>query len=208
MYEPTIPHAVESGVLFEVPLQCFMTAPEKGLRLYQVSYADDTKKQVALFPMIGPYGNEPKYGCYPDVLKNAYMTGEKSGVMWMEADKIGEPDASGFLSSFKPQGAGYITWDANTIDSFVNQAISRDSSFGNYENGPARLYKVFEKYSPKGLNCLVVGSAPHPWVEAILLVFGAKHVTTSEYQVPTLDLPEDHRFAQKMKTIHHEVYSF
>lgn len=128
----------------------------------------------------------------------------KKNVEWSEKDEIGVPDSSGYLSSFKPQGAGYITWDAGTIDSWVSQAASRDSSFGNYDNGPARLYKVFEEHSPKGLNCLVVGSAPNPWVEAILLEFGAKHVTTSEYQVPGLDLPKDHRFSGKMKTIHHE----
>lgn len=203
MYEPTIPHAIESGQLFEVPLHCFMTMPKKGLRIHVITFTNGTTKPVALVPMLGPYGNEHRYNCFPDVLKNAY-TMSSPKVHFSSLGEIGTPDHSGYLMSFKPAGGGYITWDSGLMDAYLGQASSRDDTFGNYVDGPKRLYKVFNMHSPKGLNCLVVGSAPYPWVEAILLEFGAKHVTTSEYQVPTIDLPPGHAAYGRMKSIHHE----
>jgi hypothetical protein len=200
MYEPTAPHAVETGVMAETPFNCFMTAPEKGLKLYTITYSDKTTKTVAIMPILGPYGNEKRFGCYPETLQEAYKFGAAN---FRDDGAVGEPNTSGYLMSFHPGGTGYTTWTESTVDSFYNPAKARVATFGNYDEGPARLYKVFDNHSPKGLNCLVVGSAPNPWVEGILLAYDAAYVTTSEYQVPVI--PKESKWASKTATIHHEA---
>ncbi len=64
------------------------------------------------------------------------------------------------------------------------------------------VYSALKFYPVKGKHVLVVGSAPNPWMEAIMLEFGARKVTTSEYQVPTLT---GTKYKGIMNTIHHET---
>ena len=65
-YEPTLPHAAETGAIAEVDLHCFMTMPFKGLKVFSIKYSDGTTKRVAQIPMIGPWGSLSKYGCFGD----------------------------------------------------------------------------------------------------------------------------------------------
>ena len=53
------------------------------------------------------------------------------------------------------------------------------------------LYQIINLYKDKvvGKNVLVVGSES-PWVEAIVLAVGAKHVTTMEYNKITSTHPQ------------------
>jgi len=191
-YEPTHPHAVETGAMAEVDLHCFLTMPSNGLKVFTITYKDGTSKKVALLPMLGPWGSETKYGCYgdgaaqPNAIRKAYTL---PGTAWQEDGFIGSPGVNGFLGSYHPEdafGGSYAEWNTAEIKGFHDFAISRGDNNGNYINGHSRLYNVFKSHSPEGLRCLVVGSAPNPWVEGILLAFGAAHVTTSEYQVPSL----------------------
>jgi hypothetical protein len=58
-----------------------------------------------------------------------------------------------------------------------------DGLGGAYGGGESRvLYETINLYKHKviGKNVLVIGSET-PWVEAIFLAVGAKHVTTLEY---------------------------
>jgi len=41
---------------------------------------------------------------------------------------MGVPDRSGYLMSFKPSGAGYITWDTNKVREHYYPAIERRDS--------------------------------------------------------------------------------
>jgi len=198
-YEPTTPYSVETGVMNEAPINCFMTMPEKGLKLFSLTLSDGTKKTVAILPMIGPYGNEPRFNCYNDILKESYQFHGKARIEMATSVKE-------YGISFHPEtdtsGTSYTTWSDTVIQEYVDGADARTLTFGNYEEGPGRLYGVFKDYSPKGLKCLVVGSAPNPWVEGILLSFGATDITTSEYQVP--HIPPGSKYSGWMKSIHHE----
>ena len=199
-YEPTTPYSIETGVMAETAINCFMTMPDK-LKLFILTLRDGTQKKVGILPMIGPYGNEPKFQCFNDVLKENFAFHGKA--QW---DESRAQTVSDFLASFHPETdsskKSYVTWDNSEIDQFVHQADTRNPTFGNYDKGPMRLYNVFSVFPPKGKKCLVVGSAPHPWVEAILLSYGVTDITTSEYQVPFI--PPSCKYADKMKTIHHE----
>merc|ERR1719353_979926 len=125
--------------------------------------------------MIGPYGNEERFDCYNDVLKESYQFEGKATISLATV-------VSQWTGSFHPEtdansgGKSYITWDDAKIQGFLNQATAREATFGNYDQGPGRLYGVLNEFSPKGLKCLVVGSAPNPWVESILLSYGATDI--------------------------------
>ena len=53
------------------------------------------------------------------------------------------------------------------------------------------LYEIIEQYKDKviGRRALVIGSV-NPWIEAILLAIGAKHITTLEYNKITSTHPQ------------------
>lgn len=206
MYEPTTFHAIETGVMDETSFNCFITAPEKGLKLYKITYSDKTTKTIAVMPMLGPYGNEARFDCYPKNIKDAYLNvAFGTGTTQLDALEVGTNQGTpsiGYLMSFQPGGGGYTTWDDDHIDRFHDAAKNKENNVGNYINGHARLYHVYDTFSPKGLECLVVGSAPAAWVEGVLLSYDPKHITTSEYQVPAI--PADSKYASRMSTIHHE----
>jgi hypothetical protein len=199
MYDPSLPYSVETGAMTEVPGNCFMTMPKNGPKVFTVEYKDGSTGTIAIVPMLGPYGNEPRFGCFPKTISDAYALKGFSAL-----DEVGVPDTSGFLMSFKPEaGVSDLVWDQGSVSAFVSMSANRENNQGNYEDGHGRLYNVFKHYPPKGLKCLVVGSAPNPWVEGILLDHGALHVTTSEYQVPELrDLSDEYK--NRMTSIHHE----
>ena len=73
-------------------------------------------------------------------------------------------------------GKGVFTWSDGKIYSFRSKAGRREATFGNYINGPKMVYSALKFYPVKGKHVLVVGSAPHPWMEAIMLEFGARKV--------------------------------
>ena len=54
-YEPTLPHAAETGAIAEVDLHCFMTMPFKGLKVFSIKYSDGTTKRG----MLGSSGQRP-----------------------------------------------------------------------------------------------------------------------------------------------------
>lgn len=64
------------------------------------------------------------------------------------------------------------------INSFLKKAENREED--HYEDTDRWLYKAFEKYSIEGTKCVVMGSGS-AFYEAVCLYFGAKSVTTIEY---------------------------
>ena len=76
-------------------------------------------------------------------------------------------------------------WSKDSIDERVKAAQEKKfNKIGcTYGPGPGKmLYEIIEQYKDKviGRRALVIGSV-NPWIEAILLAIGAKHVTTLEY---------------------------
>jgi len=92
-------------------------------------------------------------------------------------------------------------WTENAVRRLVEKAIRRDD-FGPpcYPNCANDMYRVFEKYPVKDMNVLVVGSIS-PWIEAIAIAFGAKSVTTTDYNIPISKTPliKTKRFQDLMK---------
>ena len=76
-------------------------------------------------------------------------------------------------------------WSKDSIDERVKAAETKNwgKVGGAYGAGETKiLYETINLYKDKiiGKRVLVIGSLT-PWVEAILLAIGAKHVTTLEY---------------------------
>ena len=105
-YEPTVPHAAETGAIAEVDLHCFITMPRKGLKVFTITYADGTSKKVAQIPMIGPWGSKSEYGCFgdgaskPNAIRRAYVM---DGSAWQEDSFLGTPHVNGFFGSYHPE---------------------------------------------------------------------------------------------------------
>ena len=204
-YEPVFPEYVETGKLYDLPKECVLTAPrkEKGLRIFKVTYKDArTPVAIALFPFLGPYGSDVKDQCFPPNSKAMFTLGGK--IIWDDKGKKGKLNCcGGYLQSYYPGGKASIpNWSDGTIDSYRSKASRRQASFGNYINGPKMVYSALDKFSPAGKHVLVVGSAPHPWLEGIALAYGASKITTSEYQVPEIT---GIKYSTIMSTIHHET---
>ena len=77
------------------------------------------------------------------------------------------------------------------INSFFRKIENREED--HYEGTDRWLYKALEKYSLEGKSCVVMGSGS-AFYESVCLYFGAKHVTTIEYNKLIY-------FHPKMKTI-------
>ena len=76
-------------------------------------------------------------------------------------------------------------WTKEVIDKKIDCVLKKDWNGvgGAYGAGDTEVvYETINLYKHKvmGKNALVIGSET-PWVEAILLAVGAKHVTTLEY---------------------------
>ena len=76
-------------------------------------------------------------------------------------------------------------WTKEAIDKKIKSVLAKDWNGvgGAYGAGDTEvLYETINLYKNKveGKTALVIGSET-PWVEAILLAIGAKHVTTLEY---------------------------
>ena len=76
-------------------------------------------------------------------------------------------------------------WTKQAIDTKKNGVIKKDWNVVEGPYGPSEtevLYETLNLFKNKviGKKALVIGSET-PWVEAILLAVGAKHVTTLEY---------------------------
>jgi len=89
--------------------------------------------------------------------------------------------------------ANTIIWSNDYIKSICDRFSLeniRKGEFGNetYENAAKFHLQAFEKYIDyiKNKKVAVIGSET-PWIEAILMNFGAKEVTTVEYNVPICD---------------------
>jgi hypothetical protein len=83
-----------------------------------------------------------------------------------------------------------ISWSDTYIQSFIDrftlENIKNEQSGIETYHGASKLHlQAFEKYidSIKNKKVAVIGSQS-PWIEAILLNFGAKEITTVEYNVP------------------------
>uniref|UniRef100_A0A914XFF9 DUF268 domain-containing protein n=1 Tax=Plectus sambesii TaxID=2011161 RepID=A0A914XFF9_9BILA len=63
-----------------------------------------------------------------------------------------------------------------------HKAYYRAEEFGTlpYLSESAAVFYALEHYKPTGLSGMVIGSQS-PWIEAMLLFYGAKQVTTAEY---------------------------
>ena len=76
-------------------------------------------------------------------------------------------------------------WSKDSIDERVKAAHAKNwrKIGGTYGAGETKiLFETISLYKDKviGKRALVIGSV-FPWIEAILLAIGAKHVTTLEY---------------------------
>ena len=76
-------------------------------------------------------------------------------------------------------------WSKDSIDERVKAAHAKNWAKigGTYGAGETKiLFETISLYKDKviGKRALVIGSV-FPWIEAILLAIGAKHVTTLEY---------------------------
>ena len=85
-------------------------------------------------------------------------------------------------------------WSKDSIDERVKAAQEKNMKKigGTYKGGlTGKLYEVIEKFKDKviGRRALVIGSV-NPWIEAILLAIGAKHITTLEYNKITSTHPQ------------------
>ena len=81
-------------------------------------------------------------------------------------------------------------WNNDYINSFLNRynnfAIFERQIGEPYAYGSMLHLMAINKYPIKDKKVAVIGSLT-PWIEAILLNNGAKHVTTVEYNVPICD---------------------
>ena len=83
-----------------------------------------------------------------------------------------------------------IVWPARAVDSWTVKAQARHADVAPpaYPGSAGQFYRVFDEFPVQDLSVLVAGSAS-PWVEAILLAFGARHVLTTDYLPPECDHP-------------------
>ena len=115
----------------------------------------------------------------PDNLKNAFtLNGQIPIYDWYINDSV--PDNS-------------VIWSNKFVQSFINR-FTIDNIKNNrqgaeqYNEGAYLHMKAFEKYKDHIINKKVAVIGSHnPWVEAILVNFGAKEVITVEYNVPICD---------------------
>jgi hypothetical protein len=112
----------------------------------------------------------------PDNMKDAFTLNGKIPIYdWYINDVISEDTvnwSNTYLQSF--------------IDRFTIQNIKESLHGGeNYIGGSKLHVQAFEKYIEhiKDKKIAVIGSQ-NPWIEAILVNFGAKKITTVEYNVP------------------------
>jgi FkbM family methyltransferase len=74
-------------------------------------------------------------------------------------------------------------WNTTHVDSLVALAAARQP-VGSYQpDGYRSFYAAFDAHPVRDKHALVIGSLV-PWVEAILLAFGAASVTTIDYNPP------------------------
>lgn len=91
-----------------------------------------------------------------------------------------------FLSEKAPQ------WDLQQILRGLLRACRKQDmpEIRSYdENSLRHLYCILEKYPVHHKNVLVIGSQ-RPWIEVSCLAFGAKSVTTVDYNPPNCEYPE------------------
>eukprot|EP00775_Hariotina_reticulata_P008065 gene8065-8260_t len=74
----------------------------------------------------------------------------------------------------------HVTWSQQYLDSMTAQAKGRPSSFGNYQEHVVSMYHALDCHPVTGLYGAVIGTQ-FPWLEAVLLAFGASKLTTVEY---------------------------
>lgn len=84
-------------------------------------------------------------------------------------------------------GSG-LNWSVDYVNSYRSQVKQRQA-FGTY--GTTALYPVLDTYAQLAVQnktCAVIGSE-YPWIEAALLEFGARTVTTIEYNRIVTNVP-------------------
>jgi hypothetical protein len=80
-------------------------------------------------------------------------------------------------------------WTIQDVDHFRSEVRQRKDQF-TYDNAP--LYDAMDRWSSfaiKGKRGLVIGSET-PWLEAMLLEYGAQHVSTLEFGAIQTDHPQ------------------
>ena len=128
------------------PGNCFMSMPKKGLKIYTATYQNGSKVSVAHLPMLGPYGNEPRFNCYNQNMMDAFKL--RPTVVVNVRDTVGTPGRSGYLESYTAVPGGAATWDDGVVDEFVQASKNRHNNVGNYIDGHARLYNCLLYTSP------------------------------------------------------------
>lgn len=112
----------------------------------------------------------------PSIMRSAYtMDGAAKVLNQYCDDSVGE-------------GA---TWSrsyvAEFLSNFTEENVLNDGMGYEPYPGAARLFvRALKKYPVDGMSVAVIGSLS-PWVEALLINFGASSVTTVEYNVPVCD---------------------
>jgi hypothetical protein len=92
-----------------------------------------------------------------------------------------------YLNNVVPKNT--VTWTNEYVNSFIGMFTPeniRNRKTDMYGSSPSKLHlQAFEKYidSIKNKKIAVIGSQ-NPWIEAMLVNYGAKEVTTVEYNVP------------------------
>jgi len=82
-------------------------------------------------------------------------------------------------------------WTIDQVNLFRNRTYER-VIFGTYPEGGFIFYTVLDKWGPEfvwGTEGIVIGSAS-PWLESMLLEYGARHITTIEYGIITSQHPQ------------------
>ena len=84
------------------------------------------------------------------------------------------------------------SWHRDLIQNGIKQASIRGELEGirSYDaKSIFDLYKIFDRHPVANKEVLVIGSQK-PWIEVICLAFGAKSVTTVDFNPPVVDYPE------------------
>lgn len=86
-----------------------------------------------------------------------------------------------------------LNWSTELIDSYISKfsiehILNDECPSEPYYHGALYHYKSIQKYPIENMNVAVIGSQT-PWIEAILINMGAKHITTVEYNVPICNDP-------------------
>ena len=107
----------------------------------------------------------------PDVMREEYLGFNNEQDVKLEKEY--------YMERFSGGKAATPLWTVESIEKMKQQSV-KGKLIGNYGGmGTAKLQAYAAKYC-KGKHVGVVGSKS-PWVEAILLGVGARHVTTIEY---------------------------